>query len=430
MRRTPAFDRAIACRTVFGIATALSAFCLTMFVGCGGHQSAEPQAAAPSAAEKPQSVTVVEAALRPWPRVVRAQGTLIEDEYALLGAKVAGRVKAVLVDIGSRVEAGQPVAELDSEDFDLIVQQAEAQVQQARATVGLKPGVPDDQLNPMKAPPVLQEWAMLEEARMNAERVKGLAGRGVLTQEEIQARESALRVAEARYASSVNGVQSQIATLKLRRADLAVAVQNREYAVLRAPFVGVIQEKHVAPGSYVSVGQPVAALVRTNPLRFRAGIPERSAVGVNVGQPLTLQLEGRPDPVQARISRISPALDVSSRSLIIEADIDNTAGQFRTGLFAEADILVDSDQATLAVPEDCVVSFGGVEKVWAVVDGKAAPRLIHTGRRDDKLVEVIDGLKPGELVVADGDKGREGVVQAVRVDPESPGGDRAALIGG
>lgn len=430
MRRTPAFDRAIAGRTVFGIAIVLSAFCLTLSVGCGRHESAEPLSAAPAATEKPQSVNVVEAALRPWPRVVRAQGTLIEDEYALLGAKVAGRVKTVLVDIGSRVEAGQPVAELDSEDFNLIVQQAEAQVQQARATVGLKPGVPDDQLNPMKAPPVLQEWAMLEEARLNADRVKGLAGRGVLTQEEIQARESALRVAEARYASSVNGVQSQIAALKLRRADLAVAVQNREYAVLRAPFVGVIQEKHVAPGSYVSVGQPVAALVRTNPLRFRAGIPERSAVGVDVGQPLTLQLEGRPDPVQARISRISPALDVSSRSLIIEADIDNSAGQYRTGLFAEADILVDSDQATLAVPEDCVVSFGGVEKVWTVVDGKAAPRLIHTGRRDDKLVEVIDGLKPGELVVADGDKGREGVVQAVRVDPESPGGDRAALIGG
>ncbi len=430
MRRTPAFDRAIASRTALGAAMALAVCCFALTVGCGGHKSAEPQSAAPAAAEVPQSVTVVEATLRPWPRVVRAQGTLIEDEYALLGAKVAGRVKAVLVDIGSRVEAGQPVAELDSEDFDLIVQQAEAQVQQARATVGLKPGVPDDNLNPMKAPPVLQEWAMLEEARLNAERVKGLAGRGVLTQEEIQARESALRVAEARYASSLNGVQSQIAALKLRRADLAVAVQNREYAVLRAPFVGVIQEKHVAPGSYVNVGQPVAALVRTNPLRFRAGIPERSAVGVDVGQPLTLQLEGRPDPVQARISRISPALDVSSRSLIIEADIDNSSGQFRTGLFAEADILVDSDQATLAVPEDCVVSFGGVEKVWIVIDGKAAPRLIHTGRRDDKLVEVIDGLEPGELVVADGDQGREGVVQAVRIDPESPGGDRAALIGG
>ncbi len=430
MRRTPACHPAIACGFVRFAAFVVTLFGSLIVTGCGGHATPVAPTAAAGDAEEPRAVSVVEATLRPWPRIVRAQGTLIEDEYALLGVKVAGRIKTVLVDIGSRVEAGQPVAELDTEEFDLLVQQAEAQVQQARAAVGLKPGVPDDELNPMKAPPVLQEFAVLEEARFNVDRVKGLAGRGVLTQEEIQARESALRVAEARYASSLNAVQSQIAALKLRRAELALAVQNREYAILRAPFVGVIQEKHVAPGSYVNVGQPVAALVRTNPLRFRAGIPERTAVGVDVGQPLTLLLEGQKEPIKARISRISPALDVSSRSLIIEADIDNSVGNLRTGLFAEADLLVDADQETLAVPEDSVVSFGGVQKVWTVVDGKAAPRQIHTGRRDDKLIEVLDGLEAGELVVADGAQGREGMVQAVRIDPDSPGGDRAALIGG
>jgi RND family efflux transporter MFP subunit len=372
----------------------------------------------------------VEATLQPWPRIVRAQGTLIEDEFALLGAKVAGRVRKVLVDIGSSVKEGQPVAELDTEDFDLMVQQAEAQVLQARAGVGLKSGVPDDQLDPMKAPPVLQEWAMLEEARYNVDRVKGLVGKGIMTQEEIQARESALRVAEARYASSLNAVQGQIALLKLRRSELALAMQNRLDAVLKAPFVGIIQETHVAPGSYVSVGQPVAALVRTNPLRFRAGIPERTAIGVSVGQPLTLVLEGQPESLKTRISRISPALDVSSRSLIIEADIENPDGNLRTGLFAEAEILVDADQKVLAVPARSIVSFGGVEKVWTVVDSKAQPRQVRTGRRDDKLIEVLSGLKPGELVLTNGELGREGVVKAVRDNPDSAGGDRAALIGG
>lgn len=403
-----------------------------IFVGGCGHEAADSPAASTSqTSEAEQSdVRVVEAALRPWPRIVRAQGSLIEDEYALLGAKVAGRVKQVLVDVGTAVEAGQPVAELDTEDFELMVQQAEAQVLQARAAIGLKPGVPDDQLDPLKAPPVLQEWAILEEARMNVERVKGLAGRGVLTQEEIHARESALRVAEARYASSLNAVQVQIAALKLRRAELAVALQNREYAVLKAPFVGIIQETHVAPGSYVNVGQGVVALVRVNPLRFRAGIPERSAVGIDVGQPINLMLEGQAKPLQARISRISPALDVTSRSLIIEADLDNADGRLRTGLFAEADILVDADQQTLTVPSSSIISFGGVEKVWTVVDGKAEPRQIRTGRRDDKLVEVLSGIEAGDLVLSNGDEGREGVVRAVRDDPDSPGGDRAALIGG
>lgn len=431
MRRTPAL-------LLFGVRRSSSAhWCacacllLSVFVGCSDSAVTDPGPAvnASPAAEEPD-VHVVEATLQPWPRIVRAQGTLIEDEYALLGAKVAGRVKKMLVDIGSPVKEGQPVAELDTEDFDLMVQQAEAQVLQARAGVGLKSGVPDDQLDPMKAPPVLQEWAMLEEARYNVDRVKGLVGKGIMTQEEIQARESALRVAEARYASSLNAVQGQIALLKLRRSELALAMQNRLDAVLKAPFVGIIQETHVAPGSYVSVGQPVAALVRTNPLRFRAGIPERTAIGVSVGQPLTLVLEGQPESLKTRISRISPALDVSSRSLIIEADIENPDGNLRTGLFAEAEILVDADQKVLAVPARSIVSFGGVEKVWTVVDSKAQPRQVRTGRRDDKLIEVLSGLEPGELVLTNGELGREGVVKAVRDNPDSAGGDRAALIGG
>jgi RND family efflux transporter MFP subunit len=395
-------------------------------------QKADKQApAAKAAAPAEPEVRVVEASLQPWPQVVKTQGTLIEDEYALLGAKVAGRVKQVLVDIGTRVSAGQPVAVLDDEEFKLRMQQAEAQVAQARATLGLKPGVPDEQLNPARAAPVLQELAVLEEAQFNVDRIKSLVGKGVLTQEEIQARESALRVAQARYTSSLNAVQEQIALLKLRRSELALAEQNLHDAMLKAPFVGIIQERHVAPGSYVNVGSPVAALVRTDPLRFRAGVPERSAVGVAVGQPIRITLEREPQPVEAKISRISPALDVSSRALIIEADIENASGKLRTGLFAEADILVDADQRALAVPASSIVSFGGVEKVWTVVDNKAQPRQIRIGRRQGELVEVIEGLKAGELVVSHGDEGREGVVRAVR-EPAAglPSGDRATLIGG
>ena len=411
-----------------GVLAPCVAVAVALVAGCG-HKAAPKQATLAEAAPE-ETVRVVEAVLKPWPRVVRAQGTLIEDEYALFGAKVAGRVKEVLVDIGTPVEAGQSVAVLDTEEFDLMIQQAEAQVAQARATLGLKPGVPDDQLDPRQAAPVLEERAMLEEARLNVERVKNLAGKGVLTQEEIQARESALHVAEARYAASLNAVREQIALLKLRRAVLALAEQHRQDATLRAPFVGVIQETYVAPGSYLTVGQQVAALVRTNPLRFRAGVPERSAVGVTVGQPLSIMLEGQSKPVQARISRISPALDVSSRSLVIEADIENSSGRLRTGLFAEAEILVDTDQQALAVPERSVVSFGGVDKVWKVNESKAHPQPIRIGRRDGDLVEVLDGLKPGDMVLSNGEQGREGMVRAVRDDPSSPGSDRAALLGG
>jgi len=395
----------------------------------GGCHRAEPAGEAPQAAKPAeQPVSVVEAGLRPWPRIVRVQGTLSEDESAQLGVKVAGRVKEVLVDIGSKVALGQPIAKLDTEEFDLKVRQAEALVAQARSTLGLRGNTLDDKVDPQKASPVLQELAMLEDARLNVNRAHRFTEKSVFTQEEIQARESALRVAEARHMSALNSVHEQIAALALRRAELALAIQNRKDAIIKAPFNGIVHERHVAPGSYVSIGQPVATLVRISPLRFRAGVPERSVMGVSVGQPIRLMLEAQPQPLEAKISRISPLLDLSSRALAIEADIDNSSETWRAGLFAEAEILVDPGQRALAVPAHSVVAFGGVEKVWIVKDNHCSPRPVRTGRRSAEYVEIIDGLEAGELVVAEGPLGREGVVRAQRQTPAARQ-DQAAILG-
>ncbi len=249
-----------------------------------------------------------------------------------------------------------------------MVLQAEAQVAQARATVGLKEGVPDDQLDPSqgRAGPAGIGDAGRSPVQCAARQGTGWPGRADARRDSI-ARVGTARGRGALCLASLNAVQEQIALLKLRRAELAMAMQNREDAVLKAPFDGIIQETHVAPGSYVNVGQTVAALVRIDPLRFRAGVPERSADWRDRGPAAgNHDLEGQPEPLKARISRISPALDVSSRALIIEADIDNAEGRLRTGLFAEAEILVDTEQQALAVPARSIVSFGGVEKVWTV----------------------------------------------------------------
>lgn len=424
MRRTCGFPRHDRAAWRFAAAIVITA---GLAAGCGKHAAAPPESeAAEPAADTALQVT--EVALRRWPRTVRAQGTLIEDEYSIIGAKVAGRVKEVMVDLGSAVKQDQPIAVLETEEFELKVRQAEAAVAQARAAIGLKPGMPEEKLDPTQAPPVLQEKALWEEARFNFERAQPLIARGVMTKEEFQQRESAKRVAEARYAAALNAVQENIALLAVRKAELALAQQNLADAVLKAPFEGMIQETQVAPGSFVSIGNPVVTLVRTNPLRFRAGIPERSSTGVKVGQPVRVFIEDQAEPVEARISRVSPALDVSSRSLIIEADIDNSAGRLRTGLFAEAEIIVDPASRTIAVPKTSIVAFGGVEKIWVVQDDKAESRRIRIGRREGNLVEVINGVKAGETIVLDGQQGREGVVRTTRVSQDQSLVERGVMM--
>src|SRR5204863_1807598 len=111
---------------------------------------------------------------------------------------------------------------------------------------------------------------------------------------------------------------------------LALAQHAQADARIVAPFAGIIEERHIAPGTYLQVGEPVVALVRTNPLRFRAGIPERSALYVRLCQEVRIYFEGEAAPLVAQVSRISPSLDVANRALAVEVDVPNRDGHLRT----------------------------------------------------------------------------------------------------
>lgn len=381
-----------------------------LVAGCQTSGASEaPQV--PEAPATPLRLKAVQVQMLPWPRVVRVQGSLLADEHAVVGAKVAGRVKQVKVDLGDPVRQGDLLVVLDTEDLDLRVKQAEAQLEQARAELGLKPGEDEQHLDRRRVPAVLQEEAVRNEAKANLDRAISLAQQAAISKEELQQRQAAFEVAEARCRSAMNDVEEQLALIGVRRAELALAQQNREDADVRAPFSGVIQQRHVAPGTYLAVGQPVVSLVRIDPLRFRGGVPEREAMQVRLDQEVTIKVEGQAAPIHARVSRMAPALEAASRALLVEADVPNPGGRLQVGLFAEAQIVVDPHARTLAVPASAVVEFAGVEKVWRIRRGEAAEQIVLTGRREANRVEILRGLSAGDVVAADARSCRAGPVQ-------------------
>lgn len=377
-------------------------------LGC--QAAAAPQARDDQATAPPVPVPVATAELQSWPRVVHVQGSFLADEHAVIGAKVAGRVKAVLVDMGTRVQEGAVLATLEPEEFDLKVRQAEAELEQARAKLGLKPGDDERQLDRTRVPAVLQELALRNQAQINLQRGKTLAPQHAITATELDQRQADFEVAEARVVSALNNAEEQISLMGVRRADLALAKQVRIDAEVHAPFAGMVEARHVAPGSYLQVGQPVVHLVRIDPLRFRAGVPERQAQRLAAQQPATIRVEGQSDVFPGEVSRLSPSLETSNRSLTIEIDIPNPAGQLRVGLFAEAEIVVEPDARTLAIPLAAVREFAGVEKAWVVRDGQAAEQVIVTGRRAKERVEILKGLTAGDVVVSPANQGQAGPV--------------------
>ncbi len=385
--------------------------CVPLVVLAGCEPKATSAPAKPAEAKgPPPTISAIPAGLRHWPLTVRLQGSLMGDENVVVGAKVAGRVKEVKVDTGSSVRQGDLLMTLENEDLDLRAKQAEAQLEQARAKLGLKPGEDDAKLDPARVPSVVQEEAIRNEARSNYERAQSLVSQKAISTEELQQRLATLEVAEARVLSALNGVDEQLAIVGVRQAELGVARQVRADADVRAPFDGLIQQRFVAPGAYLPVGQPVVSIVRIDPLRFRGGVPEREATRLRVGAKIRILPEGVPQPLEAELTRISPALEMASRALMIEADVPNPGARLRAGLFAEAEIVVDDTARTLALPASAISEFAGVEKVVAVSDGKAEERLIRTGRRREGWVEILQGIQVGDLIAAD-PRTRAGAVQ-------------------
>lgn len=354
----------------------------------------------------------------PWPVIARVQGSLSADEVSTIASRVAGRIVEVNCDLGDIVKHGQMLIKLDDTEFALRVIQAEAQLSQVRAAIGLRAGDPVSKLDPMRAPPVRETRALLDEAKQTVARLKTLFSQRAIVATDLEAAQSAEQVAEARFNSSLNSVREKMALVDVQTAQLALAKQQLQDTVVAAPLDGVVLNRLVAVGTYLQVGQPVIELAKTNVLRFRASVPERFAQQLRVGQRVRLTVGGQLQ--ESTVERISPALDPLSRSLIFEALIPNTDNLLRSGLFAQAEIILDEDATAIAVPTSALVRFAGIDKAWRVTAGKVSEAVLQIGREVDGMTEVQQGLNVGDQILLKGATGRAGKYIGNQTDSKQP----------
>ena len=347
-----------------------------------------------------------------WPILVRCQGALVADEFTTVSAKVAGRVRSVHFEIGDRVSANSILVELDSEDYKLQAEQADAQLAQARASVGLKPGDPVENLNPDNAPPVREARAIWDESTNGLARIRALVLRDAISDSDLEIAESAEKVASAKYASAQNGVREKIAIIRVQTALKNLAQQRLEETKVYTPMDSQVQSKLISVGTYVQPGQPLLSLLRTSKLRFRSSVPERYAHQIQVGQKVTLQFDMSGQTREAVVSRINAELDAMNRSLGFEVDIDNTDDSLKSGFFGEATIELDAEAKSIALPLASVQRFAGIDKVWKVIDGKVKEQVVLVGATRGSMAEIRSGVKEGEMLFQEASKGKAGSFQA------------------
>jgi RND family efflux transporter MFP subunit len=389
--RSPLFSRPL---NVACLSLALAA----AFVAAGCKSA--PPVAAQKSEPAARRVRLTKVAETPVERVISVNGALAAYDQATISLKVPGRLSSIGVDLGTVVRAGQVVAEVDRTDYELRVKQAEAALAQARVRLGLSTDGADDAVDAQQTGSVRRARATLDQTKTNRDRLAVLFQQGVAARADLDLAEQNYEVAQGAYQDALEEIRNRQGVLAQRRSELALARQQLADAKIVAPFDGVVQERRASVGEYLAAGAPVATIVKIDPLRLRAEVPERDAPDVRAGQIVRVVVEGDATPHTGKVVRISPSITEQSRTLIVEAEVRNRGG-LRPGAFARAEIVTQSNTLAVTVPPKAVVTFAGIEKVVTVKDGKAVEKPVTTGRRAPEWTEIVTGVKPGDEIVAE-----------------------------
>ncbi len=207
--------------------------------------------------------------------------------------------------------------------------------------------------------------------------------------------------AQARVKLREEDVKNAKAAIAQARAGLKAARVMLSYAIIRAPFDGVITGRMVDPGDMANPGVPAIRVEDDSLYRLICSVPESQAVHLSLGQRVICVIEALQGArLTGVVSEIVPAADPASRTLTVKADLPHYRG-LKTGLFGRMIFTVGSRKALL-VPREAVVTHEGVTGVWTVRDGKAAFRVVKTGAATDGEIEILSGISAGDEVIVQG----------------------------
>jgi multidrug efflux pump subunit AcrA (membrane-fusion protein) len=390
----------------------LAAVCL-LAAACGGSKAqsnSQEGAATQQTQTQVVDVTTAPAIMRQLPRFLEVTGSLAADEQTDVAPAVAGKVVAIGVDLGTWVERGAMLVRLDDRDARIRLEQATAQVAQAQASVrqaeariGLRPGQSFDATRVAEVGSARVALELAEKQLRRFERLieSGDVSRSSYDQQKAQRDqlreqyEAALTQARQNYAA----VQTARAAVDAAQTQITQARKAINDAVVLAPISGYVADRPAAVGEYVTTSSKVATIVRTNPLRAQMDIPEQSVSTIQVGQSVSVSVSAYPDRnFNGTVHHISPSVTPNSRTMSVEAQIENPGGLLKPGQFVTVRILQPQSDPAVLVPARAVRSESGVNRVFVIKDGRAEQRLVQLGQAEGDLVEIRTGIAADEQV--------------------------------
>lgn len=347
----------------------------------------------------PVSVQTVAVTTRQVQRIVDSVGTLFPHDEVIVSAEIEGKVDKVSFDLGDTVKQGDVLVNISDEEQRYIVMQNEAQLRQSLERLGLK-SENDRVTDIQQTPEVRRARADLTEAQKRFERTRSLVDQKIGAQVDLDAAGTRLQAMQAGYDATLN--QTRNLTQEVERFKAILELQRKKLRDTRvlAPFGAMVKERQVTMGQYVRPNTPLFTLVKINPVRLRLEVPERLAPWTKVGQVAEVSVEAFENrKFVGRVSRISPTVDQTKRTFVVEALIDNPDGALKPGSYARAKLPTQKIDSVKLVPSRAVNYVLGTNKAYVVKDpGTIEARDVKVGERYDQQIEILEGLEEGERI--------------------------------
>jgi RND family efflux transporter MFP subunit len=374
-------------------------------LGCSKSETA--QARGRDATAKPVTPEVVR--LEKVKRAVELVGTLAAVDQVTISSEADGKVSRILADLGDRVTAGQTLIQIDREKQQYTLDQQKATLERALAQLGAS----DPQHLPAteKTPDVQKAAADLAQAKQAFDRTTELFKRTLVPQQMLDDAGTALQSKQASYDLALQNAKNLRASIQASEASMKLADRQLRDTEIRAPFDGYVEKRLVNLGELVKMQMPVMAVVRVDPLKVIAEIPEKMAPWIHDGQPVQLLVDAYPDRTfTGSVSRISPAVNTATRAFPFEALVPNKDAVLKPGTFARVHIESGKVDDVLTLPYATLQYRYGVNRVFLINGDKLAVRELKVGDRLGDRIEIISGVQAGDRVASnDVDKLTDGM---------------------
>jgi len=345
---------------------------------------------------------------------LRADLDLPGDMQALVDspvfARVDGYLRTRLVDYGDHLKAGQLMAEIETPELDQQINQARATLAQSEAA--LKEFQADLDLSK----------ANRNMADLTVKRWRRLANGGVVARQEADQKEADFAVGEAQVARAQASIATGQETVRANQANVHRLEEMKVFARITAPFTGVVTARNVDIGTLVNSGNGGAArelfhMAQIQVMRIFVNVPQTYVGSIHPGQTAELRVQELPGQVfSAKVTRIANALDPGSRAMLTVLEVPNPRGILMPGMYAQVRFSTGRAEPAVIIPGDALTTGRQGPRVAVVgADHRIHFRQIHIGQDLGSELEVVSGLSPGEVVVANpSDSVRENALVDVR----------------